>query len=63
MSSADHYTVYRGDASILWSATVKDASGAAGGTAFDFRGDGSAEAMYTQTRPTCSCSAAPARCS
>ena len=46
MSSASNYTVYRGDASIMWSATVSDTSGIAAGTAFDFLGDGTAEAMY-----------------
>jgi hypothetical protein len=46
MSSADHYTVYEPNASIVWSALVDDSSGIAAGTAFDFLGDGSAEAMY-----------------
>jgi hypothetical protein len=46
MSSANFYTVYRADGSILWSAPVLDASGIAAGTAFDFLGDGKAEAMY-----------------
>jgi hypothetical protein len=46
MSSGNHYTVYEGDASILWSAPVVDLSGIAAGTAFDFLGDGVAEAMY-----------------
>jgi hypothetical protein len=32
---------------IVWSADVQDASGWSSGTAFDFLGDGSAEAMYT----------------
>jgi hypothetical protein len=45
-SSANHYTVYRGDGSIVWSAVVSDQSGIAAGTAFDFLGDGGAEAMY-----------------
>ena len=31
---------------VLWQAMVTDSSGAAGGTAFDFLGDGVAEAMY-----------------
>ena len=30
----------------MWTATVQDASGLAAGTAFDFLGDGTAEAMY-----------------
>ena len=46
VSSANHYTVYEGDASIVWSAIVSDQSGIAAGTAFDFLGDGIAEAMY-----------------
>jgi len=46
MSSASDYTVYEADASIVWSSPVSDASGIAAGTAFDFLGDGMAEAMY-----------------
>jgi len=46
MSSASQYTTYNADATIRWSATVSDQSGIAAGTAFDFLGDGSAEAMY-----------------
>jgi hypothetical protein len=46
MSSAEHYTVYEADAAIVWSEMVVDASGLAAGTAFDFLGDGVAEAMY-----------------
>jgi hypothetical protein len=46
MSSANWYTLYEADASIVWSATVSDNSGIAAGTAFDFLGDGMAEAMY-----------------
>ncbi|MBK6923218.1 MAG: VCBS repeat-containing protein [Deltaproteobacteria bacterium] len=46
VSSANNYTVYEADASIVWSATVSDQSGVAAGTAFDFLGDGGAEAMY-----------------
>jgi len=45
-SSASQYTVYEPDGTIVWSAPVVDASGVAGGTAFDFLGDGIAEAMY-----------------
>jgi hypothetical protein len=33
-------------ADVVWQAVVQDFSGAAGGTAFDFLGDGVAEAMY-----------------
>jgi hypothetical protein len=45
-SSGNHYTVYEGNAEIVWSSPVVDASGIAAGTAFDFLGDGIAEAMY-----------------
>ncbi len=45
-SSANTYTVYEADATIVWSAPVQDSSGIAAGTAFDFLGDGIAEAMY-----------------
>jgi hypothetical protein len=38
--------VYEGNAAIVWSADVSDQSGIAAGTAFDFLGDGIAEAMY-----------------
>jgi hypothetical protein len=44
--SANNYTVYERDAQIVWMATVSDQSGSAAGTAFDFLGDGTAEAMY-----------------
>ena len=46
VSSANKYTVYEGDATIVWSAAISDKTGAAGGTAFDFLGDGVAEAIY-----------------
>ena len=46
VSSASQYTVYEADASILWTAPVQDASGIAAGTAFDFLGAGTAQAMY-----------------
>jgi hypothetical protein len=46
MSSRNHYTAYQADATIIWTADVLDATGIAGGTAFDFLGDGIAEAMY-----------------
>ncbi len=45
-SSANNYTVYNGDATIVWSAPISDLSGSAAGTAFDFLGDAMAEAMY-----------------
>jgi hypothetical protein len=44
--ASEHFTVYRRDGSILWSQDIVDLSGAAAGTAFDFLGDGAAEAMY-----------------
>jgi len=46
VSSGNHYTVYERTAEILWSSDVSDQSGIAAGTAFDFLGDGGAEAMY-----------------
>jgi hypothetical protein len=46
MSSANNYTTYNEDATIRWKAPVSDQSGIAAGTAFDFLGDGHAEAMY-----------------
>ncbi|MCA9712229.1 MAG: VCBS repeat-containing protein, partial [Myxococcales bacterium] len=39
-----------GQASVLWSASVDDANGSAAGTAFDFLGDGRAEAIYADER-------------
>jgi hypothetical protein len=46
LSSGSKYSVYRGDASIVWTMPVSDLSGIASGTAFDFLGDGVAEAEY-----------------
>ncbi len=46
VSSANNYTVYEPDAAIVWNAPISDLSGIAAGTAFDFLGDGLAEAMY-----------------
>ncbi|MFK8004545.1 MAG: FG-GAP-like repeat-containing protein [Polyangiales bacterium] len=46
MSSAGQYSAFEGDATVTWSAPVEDVTGIAGGTAFDFLGDGTAEAMY-----------------
>jgi len=42
------YAVYRGPtaADLLWQTEIVDVSGAAGGSAFDFLGDGVPEAMY-----------------
>jgi hypothetical protein len=47
-SSQSAYAVYQGPdaADVLWQVDIADFSGAAGGTAFDFLGDGVAEAMY-----------------
>jgi hypothetical protein len=45
-SSATHYSVFERDASIVWTASVAEFSCCAAGTAFDFLGDGVAEAMY-----------------
>jgi hypothetical protein len=47
-SSQSAYAVFQGPdaADVLWQVVVADYSGAAGGTAFDFLGDGIAEAMY-----------------
>jgi hypothetical protein len=46
VSSAQSYSVYDRDLVPQWSATVQDGSGWAAGTAFDFLGDGFADAMY-----------------
>jgi hypothetical protein len=46
MSSRGNYAVYEADAAIVWKSPVVDISGIAAGTAFDFLGDGIAEAMY-----------------
>ncbi len=41
-----YYAVLHGDTSLLWREAVNETSGMSGGTAFDFLGDGTAEAMY-----------------
>ncbi len=46
LSSKDQYSAFRPDASVMWSTPVLDASGAAAGSAFDFLGDSTAEAIY-----------------
>ena len=46
VSSASHYAAYHKDYQVMWIADVQDPSGVAAGTAFDFLGDGSAEAMF-----------------
>jgi hypothetical protein len=46
ISDGSHFTAYTGDLKTLWSMPVSDQSGWAASTAFDFLGDGSAEAMY-----------------
>ena len=38
--------MFEQDGTVVWSADIDDASGFAAGTAFDFLGDGTAEAMY-----------------
>jgi outer membrane protein assembly factor BamB len=45
-SADDDYAVYERDATLVWTAPVQDQTGVATGTAFDFLGDGIAEAMY-----------------
>ncbi len=46
VANAHQLHVFSADGSEEWSAPIVDESGAAGATAFDFLGDGSAEAMY-----------------
>jgi hypothetical protein len=46
VSSSSNYTSFEGDGAINWSSPVADFSGLASGTAFDFLGDGVAEAIY-----------------
>ncbi len=46
VSAADKYGVFEPDLSWQWLANVADGTGVASGTAFDFLGDGGAEAMY-----------------
>jgi hypothetical protein len=46
-ASGNVYAVYAAGGSLSWSANVQDQSGVTGSTAFDFLGDGTAEAMYT----------------
>jgi hypothetical protein len=46
VSSAGNYSVFETNLGVNWSAPVDDVSGWAAGTAFDFLGDGEAEAMY-----------------
>jgi hypothetical protein len=45
-SSGGVYAAYEADGGLLWSFVVEDVTGSAAGTAFDFLGDGIAEAMY-----------------
>jgi hypothetical protein len=47
-ASRNTYAVYTGpdESDLLWQADIVDLSGAAGGSAFDFLGDGVPEAMY-----------------
>ncbi|RMG98792.1 MAG: VCBS repeat-containing protein [Deltaproteobacteria bacterium] len=46
VSVYDRFVAFRSDLSWWWTTPVQDGSGAAAGTAFDFLGDGSAEAIY-----------------
>ncbi|MEM7159629.1 MAG: VCBS repeat-containing protein [Myxococcota bacterium] len=46
VSSASSYSVFEPNLIVNWSTPVQDGSGWAAGTAFDFLGDGGAEAMY-----------------
>jgi hypothetical protein len=46
VSSAASYSVFEPNLTVNWTAAVQDGSGWAAGTAFDFLGDGVAEAMY-----------------
>ncbi|MEX1364566.1 MAG: VCBS repeat-containing protein [Nannocystaceae bacterium] len=49
-SSGGVYARYEADGDVVWTADVMDATGSAAGTAFDFLGDGVAEAMYGDER-------------
>jgi hypothetical protein len=46
VGEGENYAAYRPDLTVVWSAMVDDFSGYSTGTAFDFLGDGGAEAMY-----------------
>ncbi len=46
VGASNNYSVLEDDFTPKWTTTVLDSSGYAAGTAFDFLGDGSAEAMY-----------------
>ena len=47
MSSKNHYSALHHDAAVLWSSAAGiDITGSAGGTAFDFLGDGTFEVVY-----------------
>ena len=46
VGASNSYSVLEDDFSPKWTTSVLDSSGFAAGTAFDFLGDGSAEAMY-----------------
>ncbi len=45
-SSGGIYARYTAQGGVVWTAMVEDVTGSAAGTAFDFLGDGVAEAMY-----------------
>ncbi len=44
------FAVYESSGQVVWQATVQDITGASAGTAFDFLGDGSANAIYGDER-------------
>ncbi|PCC75691.1 hypothetical protein SAMN02745121_00231 [Nannocystis exedens] len=46
VSSGSTYSVFELDLTPKWTASIQDSSGYASSTAFDFLGDGTAEAMY-----------------
>lgn len=47
LATGDSYSVFEADLSVHWTRPIQDFSGIGGGTAFDFLGDGTAEAMYS----------------
>jgi hypothetical protein len=46
LSNGKQYNAYDGELKLRWAAPIADNSGISAGTAFDFLGDGTAEAMY-----------------
>ena len=47
MSSGSHYSVFDEDFNVVWTANVSEPSCCAAGTAFDFLGDATAEAVFS----------------